>query len=181
MRRQLPDRVRMGAFLLPTIGDTLVPWALDACCQFVDPWMRRTALERGWHLVVGDIAPATDEVVKIDLNGTLPWCNGQFEYVCCIDTLEHVENTDNAIRELARVTKHEGILIFGVPMTGKFPDLRRETRRLAPGEENHGHIWAFGLDLVERIKQAGFNTVGGVYSHDDGIFRLAHLWIMEKL
>jgi SAM-dependent methyltransferase len=181
MRRQLPDRVKMAALLLPLIGDTSTPWVLDACCQFVDPWMRRLAMERGWHLVVGDIAPATNEVVKMDLNGHLPWCDGQFECVCCIDTLEHVENTGNAISELARVTRKEGILIFGIPIVGQFPDLRKETKRLKEGDEGHGHLWAFGTDVIDRFKAYGFKVIGGVYSHDDSIFRLNHLWILERI
>lgn len=170
----------MGALLLPLIGDTSNPWVLDACCKWVDPWMRRLALERGWHLVVGDIEPLTGEVVKMDFNGRLPWENGQFECVCCVDTLEHVDNTENAIRELARITRKEGILIFGVPIPGQFPGLRRETRRLKPGDEGHGHLWAFGTEVVDRILAAGFRQVGGVYSHDDTIFRLSHLWILER-
>jgi SAM-dependent methyltransferase len=181
MIRQLPDRVKMGALLMPLVGDTSTPWALDACCGFVCPWMRRIALERGWHLVVGDIAPMTNEVVKMDLNGRLPWEDRQFEYVCCIDTLEHVENTDNAIKELARVTRSGGYLVVGVPIVGKYPNMRLLTKPILDNGEGHGHLWAFGLDLADRIIAAGFKHVGGVYSHDDTIFRLAHLWIMERI
>lgn len=181
MRRQLPDRVKLGALLLPLIGDSSAPWVLDACCQFVDPWMQRLALERGWHLVTGDINPTTPAVVKMDFDATLPWDDGQFEAVCCIDTLEHVENYEHAITELARVTRTDGILIFSVPMPGKFPDMRRETRRLQPGEEEHGHRWAFGADIADKIAAAGFRQIGGAYSHDYDIFRLSHLWIMERV
>lgn len=180
MRRQLPDRVKMGALLLPLIGDTSCPWVLDACCGFVDPWMRRIALERGWHLVTCDVAPQTTEVVQVDLNGTLPWCAGQFEAVTCIDTLEHVEDYAHAITELARITRREGVLIFGVPMPGVYPHLRSETRQLAPDDEGHEHRWAFGTDVMVHWVRAGFRQIGGVYSMDDSVFRLNHLWVLEK-
>lgn len=180
MKRQLPDRVKMAALLLPTVGDTAVPWVLDACSKFVDPFTKRVTLARGWHLVTCDIEPLTGEVVRVDLNARLPWETGQFEAVLCVDTLEHVDRTDNALAEIARITRRDGLLIFGVPMPGQFPDLRATTHRLNPGDEEHGHVWAFGVDVINRVLATGYRHIGGVYSHDDEIMRLSHLWIFER-
>lgn len=166
--------------MLPIIGDTSVPWVLDACCQYVDPHVRRVTTERGWHLVACDVEPGTQEVVRADLNGRLPWCSGQFEAIICTDTLEHIDNYKNAISELGRVLRAGGLMFFSVPMPGKWPNMREKTRRLQPGDEEHGHLWAFGLDVVDEILAHGFRHVGGVYSHDDEIMRLSHIWILER-
>src|SRR5258706_8231168 len=50
-----------------------------------------------------------------DLNGELPFDSRSFDYVTCLEGLEHIENPQQAIREFARVLKPGGHLIISVP------------------------------------------------------------------
>lgn len=55
------------------------------------------------------------EMRKGDLSGSLPYSDRTFEYVTCIEGLEHIENPQQAVRELARVLRLGGHLITSVP------------------------------------------------------------------
>jgi SAM-dependent methyltransferase len=50
-----------------------------------------------------------------DLDKTLPYDEGEFEHVVCVEGLEHIENPSNAIREFARIIRPGGNLIVSVP------------------------------------------------------------------
>ncbi len=50
-----------------------------------------------------------------DLDKNLPYENESFDYIACIEGLEHIENPANAIREFARLLKKGGLLIVSVP------------------------------------------------------------------
>jgi ubiquinone/menaquinone biosynthesis C-methylase UbiE len=55
------------------------------------------------------------EIRQGDLSGTLPYPDSSFEYVACLEGLEHIENPQQAIREFARVLQPGGQLIASVP------------------------------------------------------------------
>jgi ubiquinone/menaquinone biosynthesis C-methylase UbiE len=54
-------------------------------------------------------------VVRGDLNGDLPFDKSSFDYVTCLEGLEHIENPQQAIREFARVLRPGGTVIVSVP------------------------------------------------------------------
>jgi SAM-dependent methyltransferase len=55
------------------------------------------------------------EVRRGDLSGTLPYTDAEFQYLTCLEGLEHIENPHQAIREFARVLAPGGHLIISVP------------------------------------------------------------------
>ncbi len=55
------------------------------------------------------------EVRRGDLSGTLPYADGEFQYITCLEGLEHIENPHQAIREFARLLAPGGHLIVSVP------------------------------------------------------------------
>lgn len=55
------------------------------------------------------------EIKRADLSDSLPYEDGTFEYVTCIEGLEHIENPHQAIREFARVLKPGGRIIVSIP------------------------------------------------------------------
>ena len=55
------------------------------------------------------------EVRRGDLSGTLPYVDAEFDYVVCLEGLEHIENPHQAIREFARVLSPGGQLIVSTP------------------------------------------------------------------
>jgi ubiquinone/menaquinone biosynthesis C-methylase UbiE len=55
------------------------------------------------------------EIRRGDLSGTLPYPDKSFDYVTCLEGLEHIENPQQAIREFARLLRPGGHLITSVP------------------------------------------------------------------
>jgi SAM-dependent methyltransferase len=55
------------------------------------------------------------EVKRGDLSGTLPYRDAEFQYITCLEGLEHIENPHQAIREFARLLAPGGHLIISVP------------------------------------------------------------------
>jgi len=55
------------------------------------------------------------EVKRGDLSSALPYPDNVFDYVTCIEGLEHIENPQQAVREFARVLRPGGHLITSVP------------------------------------------------------------------
>jgi len=55
------------------------------------------------------------EVRRGDLSGTLPYKDTEFQYVTCLEGLEHIENPHQAIREFARLLAPGGQLVLSVP------------------------------------------------------------------
>jgi len=55
------------------------------------------------------------EVRRGDLSGVLPYLDGEFQYITCLEGLEHIENPHQAIREFARLLAPGGQLVISVP------------------------------------------------------------------
>ena len=54
-------------------------------------------------------------ITRGDLNGNLPFDNQSFDYVTCLEGLEHIENPQQAVREFARVLRPGGTVIVSIP------------------------------------------------------------------
>src|SRR5262249_16403167 len=48
-------------------------------------------------------------------SGALPYADSQFDYVVCLEGLEHIENPHQAIREFERILVPNGQLVVSVP------------------------------------------------------------------
>jgi len=55
------------------------------------------------------------EIKRGNLDAKLPYHDKTFDYVVCVEGLEHIENPANAMREFARLLKDNGTLIVSVP------------------------------------------------------------------
>lgn len=76
--------------------------------------------EMGYEVHACDLYPEifrlkNIEVKRGDLSGTLPYRDGEFQYVTCLEGLEHIENPHQAVREFARLLSPGGHLIISVP------------------------------------------------------------------
>jgi len=50
-----------------------------------------------------------------DLNGELPFADRSFDHVTCLEGLEHIENSQQAMREFARVLRPGGTVTVSIP------------------------------------------------------------------
>lgn len=77
-------------------------------------------IRNGFDVVCCDLYP---EIFKLpgtpvergNLDERLPYADGSFDYLVCVEGLEHIESPANAIREFARLLRPDGTLIVSVP------------------------------------------------------------------
>jgi len=105
---------------------------------------------RGPHVtVVGDVT-------------RIPLSTGSLDAALCTHTLEHVEEDRAAMRELHRVLKPGAWAIVSVPLRSDGPTYEDPTltdphdREREFGER--GHVRFYGLDIEDRLKEAGFSV-----------------------
>jgi len=114
---------------------------------------------------------------KVDLNKTLPFEDGYFDYVVSIEGIEHLENPFSCIREFARVLKPGGNLIITTPNVMsiksrtrfflysyhdffRFIDIDDSFRHTHPGY-THEHINPMTfMELRYALQKAGFQITG---------------------
>jgi SAM-dependent methyltransferase len=76
--------------------------------------------EAGFQVQACDLYPdifvvRNIEVRRGNLSGILPYADGEFQYITCLEGLEHIENPHQAIREFARLLAPGGHLVISVP------------------------------------------------------------------
>jgi SAM-dependent methyltransferase len=74
----------------------------------------------GYQVTAGDIDPKFFKVdpiscVYLDLNRKFPLEDGQFDFVSCIEGIEHLEDQFQFVRECHRILKPKGILVLSTP------------------------------------------------------------------
>ena len=55
------------------------------------------------------------EIKGGDLSATLPYTDESFDFITCVEGLEHIENPQQAVREFARLLRPGGQLVVTVP------------------------------------------------------------------
>ena len=91
--------------------------------------------ELGFSVSCLDINPASFqaqgfEFQACDLNQSLPYLPESFDYVTCLEGLEHLENPFNAIREFHRILKSGGRMYLSVP---NYLNIERRMKFLVTG------------------------------------------------
>jgi len=70
-----------------------------------------------------------------DMNGHLPFANGAFDAIVCIDGIEHLERPFDFVRESHRVLRPGGVIVISTP---NISALRSRWRWLLTGFHNKG-------------------------------------------
>jgi len=117
------------------------------------------------------IAAGTAEVVKGHA-GALPWEDGRFTAVTCIDAFPFFPDPERALAEMCRVLRPGGRAV--IDMNPKVPEGAESHQAQGPA----GHYWAWNEADVRRMTEAaGFGDVAITYVHAAGDNRLVNLLV----
>lgn len=133
----------------------------------------------GFEVSCCDINPAYFSVPELkldvgDLNRSLPYGDHSFDYLLCLDGIEHTENPFNAIREFHRLLKKGGKLFISLPnylnierrlqffLTGSFSKIpsHETVRQIWKGDLSMSHLNPLTYPLLKFVlEHYGFRIV----------------------
>ncbi len=103
-----------------------------------------------------------------DLNQILPYPDHSFDYIICLDGIEHTENPFNTIREFRRILKGGGKLFLSIP---NFLNIERRVRYLftgglskIPSHEVIQKVWNSDLSMAH-LSPLGYPLLKFVMEH----------------
>ncbi len=114
------------------------------------------------------------QVDKGDMNQSLPYPESSFDFVICLDGIEHTENPANAIREFRRILEKGGKLFLSVPnflnierrlhflFTGTFSKIPSHDaiRDFWKGDLSMAHLSPLGYPLLKfMMEHYGFRVL----------------------
>jgi ubiquinone/menaquinone biosynthesis C-methylase UbiE len=141
--------------------------------------LARRLLKAGFEVSCCDINPSFFSVPELkieigDLNQSLPYRDDSFDYLICLEGIEHTENPSNAIREFQRVLKKGGKLILSTPnflnierrihflFTGNFSKIpsHEDIKNVWKGDIAMAHLSPLGYSLLKFILECyGFRIL----------------------
>jgi predicted SAM-dependent methyltransferase len=137
----LRDRLKRSNKVLHVAPEHLViPWLVSLCSDYLNIDLVNPAM-RQMDLTALDLP---------DLSKTLIWCS---------HVLEHIPHDRAALYEMYRVLEPGGLLVLQVPIAG---EVTQEDPTVQTGRDRltkflqEDHVRLYGLDLKERIEEAGF-------------------------
>lgn len=83
-----------------------------------------------------------------DVMEGVPFEDGNFDYIFCLEVLEHVENPTFLLNQFNRVLKNDGVLLLSVPNPYNWIDIIAELLRFPDTE---GHIMSFAFQNICRL------------------------------
>lgn len=120
--------------------------------------------ERGCRVTCGDINSERDDYVHVNMEERLPFNDGSFDVVICLEGIEHVIEPARLVRELCRVVRKEGVVILSLPnvqsfysrlkflLTGVFYQFEPDGRRHPKGRLiDRGHVSPLTLVQLDYI------------------------------
>ncbi|MCP4723516.1 MAG: class I SAM-dependent methyltransferase [bacterium] len=69
----------------------------------------------GHEVICGDINSEKEHYVFTDMEETLPFDDGEFDTVICLEGIEHVLEPAKLISELCRISKNKGRIVISLP------------------------------------------------------------------
>jgi SAM-dependent methyltransferase len=132
--------------------------------------LSRRLTELGFEVTSVDVAPAAAHVLEADLT-SLPFESESFDAAVLGEVLEHIEDDRQALAEVHRVLRPEGVLALSVPA---HPSL------FGPSDVWAGHVRRYARpELLEACSGAGF-TVHRCLGWGFPVSRLYHRHVYER-
>lgn len=122
-------------------------------------WLQKE-LKPGWEYHGADLytSPGVANFKQADLNSSLPYEDNSFEYVSCLEGLEHIENYHLALKEFYRILKPGGVLVVSTPNPLNIKSRRRYMWRgtfngfphlvRMPKDGDHVHVTPINLSFL---------------------------------
>lgn len=99
--------------------------------------VRALGLEGRGSDIVNRLARPGSPFTAADMNAPLPFADGTFDAVVCIDGIEHLERPFDFVRECRRIVRPDGVLLVSTP---NISALRSRWRWLLTGFHNKGKV-----------------------------------------
>jgi len=162
------DRLTAGADLISPANQLLDVGCGDGSLNLL--LQGKVGLVVGTDSVLSACREASAKGFKVqcaDLNGChLPYRDGVFDAVTCLDVIEHVLDPRHLLRELARVLRPYGVLVVTTPnvrayrhiltlIRGRFPRTSGDPEGYDGG---HLHYFTFS-DVCHLLREAGFDAL----------------------
>jgi len=114
-----------------------------------------------------DIAPefAGPDVLIQDISNGIPFPDSAYDFVFCIEVLEHVPNPYGTLGEIHRVLKPGGVLVLSVPNPYHLKEIIWNVLRIP---DRQGHIYGWTRQTMTKLGEMnGFRLerTGGTYLH----------------
>ena len=136
---------------------------LDIGCKHA--YLCDILIERGLHCnyygidisekVINSVKDKNGSFQVCDVMNALPFEKEQFDYVFCLELLEHVENPIFLLKEVHRILTRKGTLLLSVPNPYNWMTILANIMKLS-GREGHIHSFTF-RDLETLLKFTGFS------------------------
>jgi SAM-dependent methyltransferase len=122
----------------------------------IGPWLKTLSDDYVSGDIDGELA-----MEVMDLTN-LPLADRSRSLVYCSHVLEHIQDDDAAMREMHRVLEEGGVAVVQVPIgdgpTDEDPSVVSPTERERRWLQ-WNHVRLYGLDIVKRLEQVGFDVV----------------------
>lgn len=93
----------------------------------------------------------------------LSFVDNSYDLIICNHILEHVEDDNQALKELYRVLSEKGAVLITVPLDYSLKETYENSEIILPEERKKhfgqfDHVRQYGQDFPLRLEQAGFNV-----------------------
>jgi SAM-dependent methyltransferase len=112
-----------------------------------------------------DPAYGAPDVLVHDISQDIPFAASTYDFVFCLEVLEHVPHPFRTLSEIHRVLKPGGVLVLSVPNPYHFKEIIWHLFRIP---DRQGHFYAWTRQTMTRLGElAGFRLerTAGTYLH----------------
>ena len=162
-------RTQFVSQLVPTwVGQGRGSW-LDACAGRVCPSYQEIARQKNYGLTTCSYTPKEKVIRFVDLQKYQPRL-GVYDLVTSTDTLEHIADYMEALRNLRRYCRY--YMIMGIPRGGK-----NGHKKLNPADNEHHHEWRLNsVQLKMDLENTGWDVCGEYTTYSRPVNCIGHAY-----